>query len=37
MQAGKTGKTILGLMMLVIAAMILSGIDRPLEAWLVQI
>jgi len=37
MQAGKTGKTILGLIMVAIAVMILSGADKPLEAWLVQI
>ncbi len=37
MQAGKTGKTIFGLMMVTIAAMILSGADKPLEAWLVHI
>lgn len=35
MQAGKTGKLILGAAMLVIAAGILTGIDKPLEAWLV--
>ena len=37
MQAGKTGKLILGFIMLAIAAMILSGADKPLESWLVQI
>jgi cytochrome c biogenesis protein CcdA len=37
MQAGKTGKTILGLVMVSIALMILTGADKPLEAWLVQI
>ncbi len=37
MQAGKTGKTILGLVMVSIAIMILTGADKPLEAWLVQI
>lgn len=36
MQAGKTGKTVLGVFMLLIAAMILSGLDKPLEAWLVN-
>lgn len=35
MQAGKTGKVILGAIMLSIAAMILSGLDRPVEGWLV--
>jgi len=37
MQAGKTGKMALGLIMVVLAAMILTGVDKPLEAWLVQI
>ena len=37
MQAGKTGKLILGFIMLAIAAMILSGADKPLDSWLVQI
>lgn len=37
MQAGKTGKLILGFIMLAIAAMIVSGADKRLEAWLVQI
>lgn len=37
MQAGKMGKLILGFIMLAIAAMILSGADKPLESWLVQI
>lgn len=37
MQAGKTGKLILGFIMLAIATMILSGADKPLESWLVQI
>lgn len=37
MQAGKTGKLILGFIMLAIAAMIVSGADKQLEAWLVQI
>ena len=36
MQAGKAGKVILGAFMLLIAAMILSGLDRPVEAWLVD-
>jgi cytochrome c-type biogenesis protein len=35
-QAGKTGKTILGTIMIALAAMILSGADKPLESWLVQ-
>lgn len=37
MQAGKTGKTVLGGVMILIATLILSGVDKPLEAWLVNI
>jgi cytochrome c biogenesis protein CcdA len=36
MQAGKTGKMILGAVMITLAAMILSGLDKPIEAWLVD-
>ena len=36
MQAGKTGKMILGAVMLAIAAMILWGLDKPVESWLVE-
>lgn len=36
MQAGKTGKVILGAIMIALALMILSGADKPLEAWLVD-
>lgn len=36
MQAGKTGKLVLGAAMIVIAAMILSGMDKRVEAWLVD-
>lgn len=36
MQAGKTGKTMLGAVMILLAALILSGADKPLEAWLVD-
>lgn len=36
MQVGKTGKLMLGAIMILIAAMILSGFDKPLEAWLVD-
>ena len=36
MQAGKTGKLVLGALMLLVAAMIVSGADRPVEAWLVD-
>lgn len=35
MQAGKTGKMILGASMVALAAIILSGADKPVEAWLV--
>lgn len=36
LQAGKTGKHVVGAVMVAIAALILSGADRPLEAWLVR-
>ncbi|WP_018607447.1 cytochrome c biogenesis CcdA family protein [Uliginosibacterium gangwonense] len=36
MQAGKTGKIALGAIMVAIAALILTGADKPLEAWLVE-
>ncbi|MDE2000636.1 MAG: cytochrome c biogenesis protein CcdA, partial [Burkholderiales bacterium] len=36
MQAGKTGKIVLGVVMVSIAALILTGADKPLEAWLVD-
>ena len=36
MQAGKTGKMILGAIMISLAAMILSGADKPVESWLVD-
>jgi cytochrome c biogenesis protein CcdA len=36
MQAGKTGKIILGAIMIALAAMILSGADKPVETWLVE-
>ncbi|MEQ1814446.1 MAG: cytochrome c biogenesis CcdA family protein [Candidatus Nitrotoga sp.] len=35
-QAGKTGKMILGAVMVAIAIMILFDIDKPIEAWLVD-
>lgn len=35
-QAGKTGKMLLGATMLVLAAMILLGLDKSLETWLVD-
>jgi cytochrome c-type biogenesis protein len=36
MQAGKTGKMILGAIMIALAVMILSGADEPVETWLVD-
>ncbi|WP_395701792.1 cytochrome c biogenesis CcdA family protein [Aquabacterium sp.] len=36
LQAGRAGKTVLGALMLAIGLLILSGLDKPLEAWLVQ-
>ena len=36
LQAGKTGKLLLGAVMIALAALILSGADRPLESWLVE-
>lgn len=36
MQAGKVGKTIMGVVMIALAAMILSGADKPMETWLVN-
>lgn len=36
MRTGKFGKTILGLTMVVIAAVVLAGVDKPLEAWVVD-
>ena len=36
MQAGKAGKAVMGAVMIALAAMILSGADKPLEAWLVD-
>lgn len=35
MQAGKTGKTILGIIMMTLAVMILTGLDKSIETWLV--
>lgn len=35
-QAGKAGKTALGITMVAIAVLILTGADKPLEAWLVD-
>lgn len=36
MQAGKAGKVIMGAILIVISAMILSGLDKPVEGWLVD-
>lgn len=36
MQAGQTGKVILGGIMITLAVMILSGADKPVETWLVE-
>ncbi len=36
MQAGKTGKMLLGAIMIALAVMILSGADKPIESWLVD-
>jgi len=36
LEAGKTGKMILGAVMIALAALILSGIDKQMETWLVN-
>lgn len=36
MQAGKTGKVVMGAIMIALAISILAGIDKPVEAWLVD-
>ncbi|MBW7885301.1 MAG: cytochrome c biogenesis protein CcdA [Caldilineaceae bacterium] len=36
MQAGKTGKVLLGAVMVVLAVLILTGADKPMETWLVE-
>ena len=36
MQGGKNGKMVLGAVMIVLAVMILSGADKPVESWLVD-
>lgn len=36
LQAGKAGKALLGAVMVAVATLILSGADKPVEAWLVQ-
>jgi len=35
LQAGKSGKMLLGAVMVALAALILSGADKPVESWLV--
>jgi cytochrome c-type biogenesis protein len=37
LQAGKAGKALLGAIMIAVAVLILSGADKPLESWLVQV
>ncbi|MFO1271163.1 MAG: cytochrome c biogenesis CcdA family protein [Rubrivivax sp.] len=37
LQAGKTGKLLMGAVLLAVAALIVSGADKPLEAWLVEV
>ncbi len=36
MQAGKTGKMILGSVMIALSVLILTGADKPMETWLVD-
>ncbi len=36
MPTGKTGKTILGTIMIALSVLILTGADKPMEAWLVE-
>jgi cytochrome c-type biogenesis protein len=36
MQAGKTGKMILGAIMIALSVLILTGADKPVETWLVD-
>lgn len=36
MQAGKTGKMVLGAIMVALAVLILTGADKPIETWLVE-
>lgn len=36
MQAGKTGKTIMGAVLIALAVLILTGADKPMETWLVD-
>ena len=36
MQAGKAGKVALGGIMVALAALIIIGVDKPMESWLVD-
>ena len=36
LQAGKTGKMVLGAIMVALAVLILTGADKPIETWLVE-
>ncbi len=36
LRAGKIGKTILGAAMVTVAALILFGVDKSVEAWVVK-
>ena len=36
MRAGQAGKTVLGVAMVAVALVILTGLDKPAEAWLVE-
>ena len=36
MQAGKTDKTMFGAIMIALSVLILTGADKPMEAWLVE-
>lgn len=35
-RAGQTGKTLLGTVLLAVSALVLSGMDQPVEAWLTE-
>ena len=37
LQAGKAGKSVLGMFMVSLAALMLTGADKPLETWLVEV
>jgi len=36
LQASKAGKALLGAIMVVVAVLIVTGVDKPLESWIVQ-